>query len=255
LSARGQWLAILGGFLVLVMVGVVLGAIVSAATRQSSEDAEQASSSEAEPEESTEEEPTREAVAEETFESFEEQEARRKRALTEARTPEERIRAIVEYMPQFEKLQPDDPERVWVRFYNNNGCLDVLVKFRDSGGTLGLGTRADWFEATMWQVYKAIHSDRAAHEAVCDVYVEAYGPITDDYGQEREEKLYETSLSRDTAQRVNWSNADAANYTELWQVEYAHPEVEAERIQGNAQQVLDCLQEGGMFDFDWLECP
>ena len=54
---------------------------------------------------------------------------------------------------------------------------------------------------------------------------------------------------------MNWSNASSVNYTDLWQVEYVHPQLEAERVQDNAQQALDCLQEGGMFDFDWLECP
>jgi flagellar biosynthesis GTPase FlhF len=209
-------------------------------------------------EETTEDVAEAEEVAERTYESFEEEEERKKRAreraLSSARTPEERVRAIVEHMPEFEKLESDDPKQVWVRFYSDNGCLDVLVKFRDPGVSL-FGTQADSIERRMWPVYEAIHADRVAHEAVCVVSVEAYGDITDDYGQVTEEKLYETSLSRDVAARVNWSNAAAANYTELWRVEYIHPQLEAERVQGNAQQALDCLQEGGMFDFDWLECP
>jgi hypothetical protein len=102
----------------------------------------------------------------------------------------------------------------------------------------------------MWSVYEAIQADRVAHDAVCDTSVEAYGDITDDYGQVTEEQLYETSLSRDVAARVNWSNADSANHTELWRVEYLHPQLVAERVQGNAQQVLACWQEGGMFDIN-----
>jgi hypothetical protein len=67
----------------------------------------------------------------------------------------------------------------------------------------------------MWSVYEAIQADRVAHDAVCDTSVEAYGDITDDYGQVTEEQLYETSLSRDVAACVNWSNTGSANHTEL----------------------------------------
>ena len=257
MSARTQWIAILGGFLVLVLVAVVLGAIVGAATQQSSEDAEQASSSESATEESTpEEEPTREEVAEETSESFEEQEERKKPIRPEPRTPEERVRANVEDMPMFAKVESGDPKRVWVNFYNDNGCLDVVVKHRNSGGVpFGIVTQADDIEIEMWLIYTAIHADRRTHEAVCDVSAQAYGDITDDYGQVTEEKLYETSLSRDAAARVNWSNADSVNYDQIWQVDYVHPQLESERAQDSAGQVLDCLQDSGLGDLDWLECP
>ena len=259
MSTRAQWMAIIGGFVLLVLMVVFLGAIVGA-VQQSSEDSEQASvSGEAETEEPTEEETTVEVakakeVAERTSQSFEEEEKRKKQELAKARTPEERIRAIVENMPQFAPLEPNDPKQVWVSLYKDSGCLNVLVKYRDPGISF-FGSQADWIESTMWSVYEAIHSDAVAHEAVCDVSVEAYGETTDDYGQVTEELLYKTSLSRDVAARVNWSNASSVNYTDLWQVEYVHPRLEAERVQNNAQQALDCLQEGGMFDFDWLECP
>jgi hypothetical protein len=57
-------MAIIGGFLVLVLVGVVLGAIAGA-VEQGSEGAEQASSSEAETEEPTEESTEEDASTEE----------------------------------------------------------------------------------------------------------------------------------------------------------------------------------------------
>jgi hypothetical protein len=257
LRARTQWGVGCGCFVLVVVFIAVLGTLIGG-LQQGSEDAEQASSTDTEetPEEETVEEVAKtEEVAEKTSQSYEEQAERKKPIRPEPRTPEERVRANVEDMPAFEKLEPDDPQQVWVDFYDDNGCLDVLVKYRDTGVTFGLGTQADWTEAQMWQIYKAIHADRATHEAVCDVSVEAYGDITDDYGQVTEEMLFETTLSRDVAARVNWSNAASANYTELWQVDYVHPQLEAERARENVGQAVDCLQEGGLFDLDWLECP
>ena len=42
--------------------------------------------------------------------------------------------------------QPDDPKRASVRFYDDTGYLDVLVKYREVsswGAPFGLGTQAD----------------------------------------------------------------------------------------------------------------
>lgn len=246
MSTRVQWIAILGGFLVLVLVVVVLGAIVGA-TKQSSDDAEQASSSEAESEEPAGEESTSEEVAEETFESFEEEE-RRKASRPEPRTPEERIRRNVEDLPRF------GTEPVWVNFYDDNGCLDVEVKYRTSEPLFGILTQAVTTEGEMEPIYEAIHGDRETHEAVCDTTVAAFGDAADDYGQKTEEKLYQTTISRDKASRVNWSDVGAVNFRAVWRVDYIHPEVEDEEFQENDREVVDCTHDRKIMEQLKEEC-
>jgi len=62
-----------------------------------------------------------------------------------------------------------------------------------------------------------------------------------------------------TANRINWRETEGfsprVNLSELWTQDYIHPEIEAEIAQENLEQAADCLDEGGFFDFDWLECP
>jgi hypothetical protein len=62
-------------------------------------------------------------------------------------------------------------------------------------------------------------------------------------------------MSGETADTVNWRNVYDVDFQNIWTVEYTHPALEQQRAQDALEQVADCLDDGGFFDFDWAECP
>jgi hypothetical protein len=77
----------------------------------------------------------------------------------------------------------------------------------------------------------------------------------DYYGYSSLELLYTTHMDQRTANRVNWEDVSSANLSNLWTTDYVHPEVEGEVAREEAGEVVDCLDDDGLFDFDWLDCP
>lgn len=218
-----------GGLVVLFLLAGIVGAIGGDA-----ED-DQASVSEETTAEEVKAEKTRER--EKTSSSFEQ-----KRKYTNPRTPEETVLASIE---EETRAPLEDDVRVLMET-DQNGCNLVQLSYKTVGATS--------IAYEMERFYRAIYGGQYGN-SMCNVTVTAYGTLTDRFGQEYSEALYQTTLGGDVADRINWSNSSQADFPSLWTVDYVHPSAQAEIDQANAEQALDCVQEGGMFDFDWLECP
>lgn len=237
MSARTQWGAGCGCLVLLVIFIAFLGALIGG----SSEEDEQVSSTETE--ETTEETKTEEATERTYEESFEEKEERKKPT-----DPDERLRYNLQ--EDLTRQSPDDRpvEDVPVSIEaDQNGCRHVSASYTTLGST--------WIETEMRGAYETVYGDERTREVTCSLSLYAYGTLTDRYGQESLVHLYTTHMNRDVADRVNWDQPYMARLEELWTTDYVHPTAQAEIEQENAEQVLDCMQQGGIFDFDWLECP
>jgi hypothetical protein len=172
------------------------------------------------------------------------------------RTPEERVRRNIE-----DALDPvpDSEYKSLVDLQikrRANGCLDVYVAFE---GSSGLSFTRDWsaddIEMQMRQVYEGAYSDDELRRWVCTVSASASGVLTDNRGNERKETLQTTSMSGETADTINWRNTANVDFPNIWTVEYTHPALEQQKAQDALNQAADCLDDGGFFDFDFLECP
>ncbi len=166
--------------------------------------------------------------------------------------PDERIRFNLE-----EALPDGQDVRAAVRT-DANGCRDVQANYQTNFmGTLEelLGVAETTLRSEMETLYKAVYGDGLTRQYVCRLTVNAYGTLYDDYGQASLELFYTTHMDRATADRINWQDTASVNFPKLWTVDYVHPEVEEKVAQQDAEQALDCLQRGGLFDFDWLQCP
>jgi hypothetical protein len=137
-----------------------------------------------------------------------------------------------------------------------NGCLDIYVTFKASSG---LSFTRDWsaegIELQMRQVYEGAYSDDELRRWVCAVRASAWGVLTDSRGNEHSETLQTTSMSGETADTVNWRNVADVDFPDIWTDEYTHPALEQQEAQDTLDQAVDCLDDGGLFDFDWAECP
>ena len=107
----------------------------------------------------------------------------------------------------------------------------------------------------MRQVYEGAYSDDELRRWVCTVRASASGVLTDSRGNERRETLQTTSMSGETADTVNWRNVYNVDFPNIWTVEYTHPALEQQEARDALDQAADCLDDGGLFDFDWAECP
>jgi hypothetical protein len=165
------------------------------------------------------------------------------------RTPEERVRRnIVDALnqrPLGEDFQITS---------RANGCLDVYIAFKVTPGVLS-DWSADGIRYQMEQVYEGAYSDDELRRWVCSVRASASGVLTDSRGNETRDILYTTSMTGEVADTVNWKNTFDVNFPSIWTVEYAHPEFEQQAAQDNLDQARDCIDDGGLFDFDWAQCP
>ena len=228
----------------LILVAVLLAGLVVAIGGDTEE--EQAASEQ--PAEETTEEPTEESEPSEEEEDFPPEDTRPR-----PRTPEERVRRNIE-----DALDPP-PESEYKSLENlqitsrTNGCLDVYVTFKAMG--ILRDWSADLIETQMRQVYEGAYSDDELRGWVCTVRASASGVLTDSRGNERTETLQTTSMSGETADTVNWRNAADVDFPNIWTVEYTHPALEQQEARDALDQAIDCLDDGGLFDFDWAECP
>lgn len=62
-------------------------------------------------------------------------------------------------------------------------------------------------------------------------------------------------MDRAIAGTINWSNSYAEEFPTLWREEYLSPALEQQNIQEAVDQAVDCADDGGLFDFDFAECP
>ncbi len=169
-------------------------------------------------------------------------------------TPEEKLRASIEEVFTIAPEEPpEDLEELQIQ--NSSGqCYDIYVRF--NGDSLTAGLTIWTIEGQMERVYEAVYyQERDLANRVCTVRTEATTELTDNRGHITRETAYVTSLDRDTAATLNWNNVSGIDFPSVWTVEYEHPAMQQQRAKDQLEQAADCLDEGGLFDFDWLECP
>lgn len=128
-----------------------------------------------------------------------------------------------------------------------NGCRFATVNYKADG--------SDLIEYQMEEVYRASYGNNNLRPLLCNIEVNAYGTLTDDYGQNTQVLLYSTNIDRATAQRINWSNdALMVEFPNVWTVNQIHPAMEAALAQQEAERVIDCAEDEGLFDLD-IDCP
>ena len=99
--------------------------------------------------------------------------------------------------------------------------------------------------------FEAVYGDEALRGRTCNVKTNAYGDFTDSYGNTTQEVVFTASMDRATADKINWSDTWNVNFKSLQTVEYMHPEVEANIAEEKAREAVDCMQDEGLFDFDF----
>jgi hypothetical protein len=163
-------------------------------------------------------------------------------------TPEERLRANIQTAFSGASTILQDAQ-----IQNRNGqCYDIYVRFT---GDAVLGSSYDLIEHRMADIYKAVYGDADLRNLVCTTRAEATTKFTDNRGNETRETSYVTNLDNAQAATLNWRNVDNINFPSVWTVEYEHPKLQQERAQGQLEHFRDCMDNGGLFDFDWLQCP
>ena len=166
-------------------------------------------------------------------------------------TPEEQVLANLGDIVVFQDAdrRPDPSKATADVSMDPNGCLSVLINYRETGDLFGSAIpSAEEVGVTMRQIYEAIYGDAETRAAVCNATAVAYVDLNDAYGNNNRQEIYRTSLSRDLAERVNWSGVPRLEA--LWTVEYEAPQVASETARENAQKALDCAVDEGLFDVD-----
>jgi hypothetical protein len=199
----------------------------------------------------TAEEATQEETIEETALA---KESTREETITppRPRTPEEQLRSKIQKV--FSPEPTEGPKILQdLQIQNNNGqCYDIYVKFR---GEAPLGSNYDYIEFRMEDIYKAAYLERDLANRICTVKTEATTELTDKRGNTSRETALITSLDRATAATLNWKNVDNIDFPSVWSVEYESTSLQQEKAQDAIDQAVDCADNGGLFDFDFLQCP
>lgn len=99
--------------------------------------------------------------------------------------------------------------------------------------------------------YEAVYGDRELRDKTCRVETNAYGELVDKYGNTTREVVFTASLNKKKADKINWNDTLSVDFESLQKVEFIHPSVEANVAEENAQNAVDCMQDEGMFDFDF----
>ncbi len=170
-------------------------------------------------------------------------------------TPREKIIRNVEDAVGYDPEFADDTPRPDVQVTQRDaaGCRYVQVFYEDLGPLFGstLGN----IQSTMGNIYEGIYSERGLRAQVCNAKIDASGILTDNRGNETQETIYSTSMDRATADTINWSNSSAVEFPTLWRLEYISPALERQNAEEAVDQAVDCADDGGLFDFDFAECP
>ena len=58
-------------------------------------------------------------------------------------------------------------------------------------------------------------------------------------------------MGQQTMEKINWDRQGSVNFVRLYALEYMTPSAEANISQENARHAMDCVQDEGMFDFDF----
>jgi hypothetical protein len=128
-----------------------------------------------------------------------------------------------------------------------SGCKMATINYE----TMFVGSNLDLDPPTY---YRAVYKDPELHSQMCFVRTNAYGEKTDDYGKKHHVRLLTTSMSRRTAEKINWKNQGSVNFARLFRTEYLAPSAKADIARENAREAADCVEDQGLFDFDELQC-
>lgn len=99
--------------------------------------------------------------------------------------------------------------------------------------------------------YEAVYGDGELRDKTCRVETNAYGELSDKYGNTTREVVFTASLNKKKADKINWDDTLSVDFESLQKVEFMHPSVEANIAEEDARNAVDCMQDEGMFDFDF----
>jgi hypothetical protein len=124
------------------------------------------------------------------------------------------------------------------------GCKSAVVNYKTTFVGSSLPSEAADY-------YKAILGDVELRNEICFVRTNAYRSAHDKYGNEKRVRLLTTSMGQRTMEKINWDRKGSVNFVRLYDMEYMAPSAKADIAQENARHAMDCLQDEGMFDFDF----
>ena len=125
------------------------------------------------------------------------------------------------------------------------GCRFVYVEFYKQD--------AEFMEFNMEEVYESVYKHPELSRTVCNVQVNAFQKLQDDYGQAFMTKTYVTSMNKATANRVrDWLMVEQPK---IWTVNKMHPVVKEEMAQNAVEHAAECAEDEGLFDMQPLDCP
>jgi hypothetical protein len=146
---------------------------------------------------------------------------------------------------EFKPSQADGLKQVAIAHDPQTGCRYINVEFFEQ--------EAEFMEFNMEQVYESVYKNKELSQTVCNVQVNAFQKLQDDYGQTFMTKVYVTSMNKATANKVgDWLMVEQPT---IWTVHKMHPVVEAELAQNALEHAADCAEDEGLFDMQPLDCP
>ena len=146
---------------------------------------------------------------------------------------------------EFRPSQADGLKQVDITLNPQTGCRFVYVEFYEQ--------EAEFMEFNMEQVYESVYKHPELSRTVCNVQVNAFQKLQDDYGQAFMTKTYVTSMNKATANRVrDWLMVEQPK---IWTVNKMHPVVKEEMAQNAVEHAADCAEDEGLFDMQPLDCP
>ncbi len=157
------------------------------------------------------------------------------------------VEAMAKYIKgqEFKPSQADGLKQVDITLNPQTGCRFVYVEFYEQ--------EAEFIEFNMEQIYESVYKNRELSRTVCNVQVNAFQKLQDNYGQTFLTKTYATSMNKATANRVgDWLMVEQPS---IWTVHKMHPVVEEELAQNALEHAADCAEDEGLFDMQPLDCP
>jgi hypothetical protein len=124
------------------------------------------------------------------------------------------------------------------------GCKSAVVNYKTTFVGSSLPSEAADY-------YKAIFGDVELRHEICFVRTNAYRSAHDKYGNEKRVRLLTTSIGQRTMEKINWDRKGSVNFVRLYNLDYMAPSAKADIAQENARHAVDCMQDSGMFDFDF----
>jgi hypothetical protein len=99
------------------------------------------------------------------------------------------------------------------------GLYNVELRMKD-GGFWSDKTAKDSIERLMKKAYERLF---AKAPRIWNVWCVVETKLIDKYGKESMEVVYKTSMTKETADKINWQNSALLDFSSLWETHFLHP--------------------------------